>query len=231
MGMVDDVADEVFDELYGAMKRTWNHDRVNLIYSIFNNGIQNNNERELLGRSLFYYCCGSDPTPIISLNMEYKLYFYVDNAKFADGDTQTQSECLYQKLEKEGFEKTEIRPDEIRYTLPDDVELTIWSHGDDEEKIILLYMYDDAERAFKRIYGDKNNYIQPNCICNYMYEYTGGNNFRAFIERIEKRTEYILGHCFDDKYGLVDRLDYYGSESGKSSTKVELYQRKFWYVW
>ena len=231
MGIIDDDDSEVFEELFGAIKRTLNSDRINLIYSIFQNGLQNNRERELLGDSLFYYCCGSDPTPIISLNREYKLIIYVDNTRYASGDTQTQSDCLYQKLEKEGFGRVEVSVDEDVAPLPEDAELTVWEHEDDEEQIILLYLYDDAERGFKRIYSDRDNYIQPQCICNYRYEYVGGNNFRPFMERIEKRVEYILGHCFNDKYALVEKINYCENGDCDSSEKIQLYQRMFWYVW
>ena len=39
------------------------------IINIIENGISTDEDREILGSSLFYYCCGIDPTPIaVSIN-------------------------------------------------------------------------------------------------------------------------------------------------------------------
>lgn len=45
---------------------------------LLENGISNNNERELLAQSFFYYCCGKDPTPIVHFGSDYPLYIYSD---------------------------------------------------------------------------------------------------------------------------------------------------------
>ena len=53
------------------------------------------NHRVLLQESMFYYCCGKDPSPIIEFKEQYPLYIYVDKRNY--------SEELYDRLTKQNF--------------------------------------------------------------------------------------------------------------------------------
>ena len=147
--------------------------KLDKIYDLLKNGISDNEDRELLAQSLFYYCCGKDPTPIIAFRADYPLYTYSDNVDYVQGD---------------------------------------------------------ASKTFQDLYSDDTNYcnyIQPKCICNYRYEFFEQKS-PEFFNQIEKRTEYILGHCSNNKYKCIAEYDYYG-DFGDS--KVKLYHRMFWYVY
>ena len=42
--------------------------------------------RGLLEASLFYYCSGKDPTPVVAFGAEYPLYVYVDSLVYQRKD-------------------------------------------------------------------------------------------------------------------------------------------------
>lgn len=73
------------------------------VYNIIENGISNNAERELLAQSLFYYCSGIDPTPIIAFGSDYPLYIYSDIIDYGNGDFNKTMNVLYERLFKAGF--------------------------------------------------------------------------------------------------------------------------------
>ena len=54
--------------------------------NLFENGISNDDDRELLANSLFYYCCGADPSPIMAFGSDYHLYVYADIVDYGHGD-------------------------------------------------------------------------------------------------------------------------------------------------
>ena len=182
-------------------------------------GIRDNRDREILGNSLFYYCCGKDITPIRAFGHKYPLYIYSDIIDYGLGDFYNETQLLYSRLEKHGFkllDKREIKADKKTV-------LTMWN-SPQQESFFLLYAGYDAVSTFKSIYSDNGNYIQPKCICNYRCEINSD-----YFSAIEKRTEYILGYCFSDKYNRIAEYDYYGDY--EKNTKVTLFHRAFWYVY
>lgn len=198
---------------------------------LFEKGIQNNQDRAILGQSLFYYCCGKDPTPIIAFGHDYPLYIYSDIVDYGSGDFDAETQILYERLEHAGFQLCDMR--EVK--LGDKSVLTMWNTLQ-EKSFFLLYVKNDASEIFDKIYFDneKNDDIKPKCICNYRYEFFEGirkppygDSNHDFFNRIEKRIEYIFGYCDNEKYQCIGEYDYYG-DYGKN-TKVPLFQRMFWY--
>lgn len=160
------------------------------------------NYKEILKESLFYYCAGKDPSPIIAFKNNYPLYVYVDKKDYSNE--------LYKRLNDHNFkliEKQEILPDTT---------LSMWKY--DENTFYLIYAQNDASVAFKKIYGD----IIPKCICNYRYELSN----KTLLQQAEKETTYILGHCFDDNFMVIDEIQYYGDYSFNKDVKIKLYKEK-----
>lgn len=160
------------------------------------------NYKELLKESLFYYCAGKDPSPIIAFKTNFPLYVYVDKKDYSNE--------LYKRLSNHNFkliEKQEILPNTT---------LSVWKYN--ENTFYLIYAQNDASMAFKKIYDN----IIPKCVCNYRYELSN----RSLLQQIEKRADYILGHCFDDKFIVVDEIQYYGDYSFNKDVKIKLYKQK-----
>ena len=203
-----------------------------LITSIIENGITNNDERELLANSLFYYCSGKDPSPIIAFGGEYPLYIYADT----DPDYEGMISALYQRLQSHG--NTMLAAEELQLKRGrkqmHNISLTQWSALDDGTFCVVFFPY-DAYEVFNALYSDDDTLsffglIKPKCICNYRYVFLDGTQRMAepFFSRIEKRTEYILGYCFSDKYKIVAEYDYYGDY--ETGTTIPLFHRRYWYV-
>ena len=201
-------------------------DLISDICNIIENGISNNAERELLAQSLFYYCSGIDPTPIIAFGSDYPLYIYSDIINYDDSDFNSSMDTLYERLSKAGFVCVGNKRIMHLKTIQN-IEVTLWKA--DNNLFSLAYLQHDAVKSFQKIYSDgSNNYIQPKCICNYRNESTGQSNF-GFFSQIEKRAEYIMVYCFCDKYKAVSKHIYYGDY--ETNTKVTLFHRMFWYVY
>lgn len=201
------------------------------IYGLLKDGISGNEDRELLAQSLFYYCCGKDPTPIIAFGSEYPLYVYSDIINYGDGDFDNETGMLYIRLCNEGYILVERRKF-VHWENFKNVDITLWKTS--QNKLFsLVYLQSDSVKVFQKVYSDStNNYIQPKCICNYRYEFSDQYSYQdsySFFQQIEKRTEYILGHCSNNKYKCVSEHDYYGI--GEGDSKVTLYHRMFWYVY
>ena len=190
------------------------------LLSLLGNGISNNNERELLAQSLFYYCCGKDSTPIVHFGADYPLYIYSDTLFGENSDNEIEE--LYRRIQNKGFILVETEKFK-KWKNVDNVYLSLWLTLDNRY-FSLIYVQNDAEETFRKIYSDNNNYIQPKCICNYRDE-----GVFPFISQIEKRAEYIFGYCFNGKYKSIAEYDYYGDY--EKNSKVELYRRCFWYVY
>ena len=188
---------------------------------LLENGISNNNERELLAQSFFYYCCGKDPTPIVHFGSDYPLYIYSDTLPGVSFENEI--EMLHKRLHNKGYVLIE-KESFTKWKNLENVSLSLWATSDNNY-FSLIYVQNDAEETFRRIYSDKENYIQPRCICNYRYE----GSF-PFLQQIEKRAEYVFGYCSNDsKYKSIAEYDYYGDY--ERNTKVKLYRRRFWYVY
>lgn len=189
--------------------------------TMLENGTMTDSIRDLLGQSLFYYCSGKDPTPIAAFGAKTPLYVYVDINK----DFVTGTQELYDRLKNLNFYHIESHALRTtgRLQKAKNAELTLWN-TDKGESFILLFVQGDAIEGFKSIYTDSINYIQPKCICNCRYEL---NDLDVFYQ-LEKRVEYILGHCYNPKYRCIQEYDYLGDYA---SFKVGLFHRFFYYLY
>ena len=160
------------------------------------------NYKEFLKESLFYYCSGKDPSPIIAFKNNYPLYVYVDKKDYSNELSKRLSDHNFKMLEKQ-----EILPNTT---------LSMWKYN--KNTFYLIYAQNDASKAFKKIYGD----IVPKCICNYRYELSN----RSLLQQIEKRVEYILGHCFDENFIIIDEIQYYRDYNFNKDVKINLYKQK-----
>lgn len=189
------------------------------ICAFFESDALTDDAKDLLGQSLFYYCCGQDPTPIAAFGGGYPLYVYADNLTFGITDFESALRRLYDRLSEAKFLL------KMKYTLKQvgrmrcakNAEITLW-RTPKREYFLLMYIQSDADKAFRSIYGENSNYIQPKCICNYRYEMDA-----SFFAPIEKLAQYIMGHCHNDKYRLIGEYDYLG-DYGSGEQKVPLYQ-------
>jgi len=192
------------------------------VYNILKNGIQSDEDRELLGRSMFYYCCGKDPTPVIAFGAEYPLYVYVDSLTFGQDGLESEVHELHSRLEQKGFR---CYTSEF-FDSPVNPRGNISQWRDDKNNtFVIVYIKEDAEKAFRKIYNDddKYNYIQPKCICNIKYECP---EF-GLLNAVEKRVQYILGHSKSPKYKKTADVDYFGDYSAKT---MGYFRRAYWYV-
>ena len=202
-------------------------------------GICDDDDRELLGNSLYYYCCGCDPTPIIAFDSQYPLYVYVDIVQYGNGDFTKETKKLYKRLKEFGFQEkykehngkyfasadNDINKNNIQLII-EQSELSQWitKHG---SSFYLLYIQGDAVTVFWKMYHESrnNNYIQPKCICNFRYEFMDGTKN---LNHIEKRARYIMGYAHGEKYKKVGEYKYYG-DFGEGT--VPLYKRICYYVY
>lgn len=204
-------------------------DRFDQITGLYESGIVDNDDRELLGNSLFYYCAGSDPTPIIAFGADYSLYIYSDIQLDGCGFESATKE-LHEFLKQAGYGMTRKQNmKEIRRWEHKKTELTEWKTSRDQF-FYLLYTECGAGNTFSHIYSDKDknnysNFIQPKCVSNLRYEIWDQTELSQ-LRQIEKRAEYVFGHCFSKKYKHI--AEYRHRISGET---VGLYHRMFWYVY
>ena len=158
--------------------------------------------KDILKESLFYYCCGKDPSPIIAFKNNYPLFVYADKKDY--------SHELFKRLNKYHFNLIE------KQEISTNTTLSLWKYNDDT--FYLIYAVNDASKAFKEIYDD----VIPKCICNYRYELTN----RHILQNAEINTQYILGHCFDENFIVVDEILYYGDYNFNKEIKIKLYKQK-----
>ncbi len=199
------------------MKRQ-SDDKAVMITSIIQRGIKTDEERELLGNSLFYLCSGIDPSPVLAFEADYPLYIYADiNLEY-----EKELPGFYMQIQERG---NSLESSESLLDKEGKVFVSRWLTADNKPFCVVYYL-SDAVSVFSKIYsdydaGDRPNFILPKCVCNYRYEFLDEESdfSYAFCKRITYKTEYIYGECLNDKYSLV------GTYEGKN-----LYHRKFWYV-
>ncbi len=165
----------------------------------------------LLDRSLFYYCSGKDPTPVLIFGARIPLYVYADHLKACRSTPREEMAVLYRRLEEGGFSRTETRPVATPFKA---AELTAWQ-TEDGEVFSLLYLAADATAAYFELYGEDT---LPRCICNYRYEM---NNAR--LGPIEEKVAYILGHCHTGRHLPIAEYPYRGDYSFGKDTRITLY--------
>ena len=166
----------------------------------------------LLPESLFYYCAGKDPTPILMLGARVPLYVYVDLLKGGQRTPEDEIGELHRRLTKGGYTLTETR------TVPSDrqaAECSVWQDREGE-RFSLLYLVADATDAYFSLYGEE---ILPRYICNYRYEM---NNSR--LGPIEEKVTYILGHCHTGRHRPIGEYPYHGDYAFGRKAMVTLYE-------
>ena len=104
-------------------------------------------------------------------------------------------------------------------------ELTLWEDATGAEFLLLLAQTDAAE-GYRSIYGDGMNYVQPMYLCNILHELACPD----ILLQVEKRVQYILGHCHSPKYRVVGAYDYLGDHASSDGYKAELYCRLYYYL-
>lgn len=209
------------------------------IIEIVQTGVSDIVDREILANSMFYYCCGKDPTPIIALGDMFPLYVYVDTINYGKGDFIKETSELYHRLEIHQFHKLDMVHNgssgvSLKNNRPIILqsEITEWVTGNNTN-ICLLYIQGDASSVFRKMYADNNNFIQPGCICNFRYELMPFDKVQqsmgdGILNHVEKRSEYIMGHCYyEDKYQKIGEYKYYGDYDGNH---MSMFKRVFYYV-
>lgn len=163
-------------------------------------------DKNILSNSLFYYCCGKDPSPIYAFKDKMVLYIYVDKKNL--------SHELINRLINNGYilqENKIIDNDNFQST-------SLYKFTIKDKNIYLLYIQGDACDVYKMLF---NNCV-PLCICNYRYEMTN----RAILEKAETEVMFIMGHCFNKNYVLVDEYDYFGDYSFNKKIKISLFKKE-----
>ena len=165
-----------------------------------------------LPESLFYYCAGKDPTPILIFGARVPLYVYADHLRYSHGTPEEVLSILAHRLEKGGYTRIGGRPVDTELA----AELSVWQDGEGA-RFSLLYLVADASDAYFSLYGGST---LPRYICNYRYEM---NNAR--LAPFEEKVEYILGHCHSPAHSAVADYPYRGDYSFGRDTRITLYRR------
>ena len=175
----------------------------------------------MLEKSLFYYCCGKDPTPIIAFGGRHPLYVYADLVDYGNGDFGRETGELYARLGRHGFDKAaseELHPSGLPGVQR--AGLTEW-RAKGERPFCLLYLQGDAAKVYRAVYNDgRGGTIRPQCICNFRYEMFGDNP----MTEVEREVESVMGHCHDKAFQKVGAYRYWGDWGGDE--EVGLYRRR-----
>lgn len=195
--------------------------------SILESGALTDDGRDLLGQSLLYVCSGKDPTPIAAFGANVPLYVYIDSFVYMHGEFAEEARELYQRIARLAFRLVESRKltSVGRLRKAAHAELTLWEDATGAEFLLLLAQTDAAE-GYRSIYGDGMNYVQPMYLCNILHELACPD----ILSQVEKRVQYILGHCHSPKYRVVGAYDYLGDHASSGGYKAELYRRLYYYL-
>ena len=186
----------------------------NISNLLLSKNTDNNISRELLSHSLFYYCTGKDPSPIIAFEAQFPLYIYVDLC--------TDPDLLYRRLSDRGFLLRDSGYIEKHLCA-----ISVWT-GENDRPFGLLYVQGNANDVFLNLYSDKTdgsfNLLLPKAVCNQRYEMP--NREYTVFPSIEKRAEYIIGYCFNSKYRRVGLIDYFGDYG---DNEIAVFRRMYYY--
>lgn len=172
----------------------------------------------LLQNSMFYYCCGKDPTPILALNKEYPLFVYADIVDYGRGDFGQTTEKLYDRLKKKKLTLKKIENFNFDESFKNST-LSLWEG--ENSSFLLLYVQGDATKIFKYIYNNNHKIICPKCICNIKYEMN-----TSYFLQIEKEISFILGYCYSENFSKINEFNYYG-DYNVLNKKVYLYKNLY----
>ena len=168
---------------------------------------------KVLEKSLFYYCCGKDITPILAFKDKYQLYIYDDILKYKN--YQKETEQLYDRLISEGFILKYQKDVSIIQgnSFFENATFTIWQTTDNKF-FSLLYIQEDCVKVFKALFF-RDYLIYPKCITNIRYELT-----TSFFNQIEKEVEYVLGYCFSKNHIAIGEVCYKGDYGKEKVVKL-----------
>lgn len=185
---------------------------------------------DILNESCFYYCSGSDITPIIAFEEFIYSYIYCDNCEYQDFDIALSS--LKEKLRDKEFNeiqkinidsnflnlrglKNDSIPSHIRLVSPiPKGEFSIWKKG--SHLYSLIYLCWDDICVLHDLYI--KNEIYPIAICNSNPE--SGNIYPENIRLKESNwPKYIIGHCnkISETFIEIGKVEYYGNYSANST--------------
>ncbi len=175
-------------------------------YEAIRSGEPSEGLRNSLRESLFYYCSGKDPTPIVGMYSDFPIFIYADKMRYGRGCLHEEALKLEKRLCAHGFKKE--RREEIDFCEG----ALLYAFSKDSYRFLLLFVKGDAWKTYREIY-EKYADIIPRCIANYRYEMDA----RHFLS-VERRAELILGHSNDGEHHPIKKLNYYGDYSGKYVT-------------
>lgn len=187
-------------------------------------GIKNDDIRDLLGQSMYYFCSGIDPTPIIAFKASIPLYIYVDSFKDIDMSFNEALHTIYSTLKNHGI--SQAKSINLHLYKVKNAELSLLTDENGKE-FLFLFMAADGNDAFSYIYSDHDNYISPKYLCNHRY----GTEPDGALYQVQKRVEYIFGHCYSSKYRKLGEYKYFGEyQNNDGDVTVPLYRRFYYYV-
>ncbi len=178
--------------------------------------------KNLLEKSLFYYCSGIDVSPISAFRENFPIYVYVDS--FLYKDFEILAKTLKERLSNLNFTLKEEYNLLMKGRLEKAKDARLFVYETSNCEFFVLFIKADAIEGFESLYASGQNYIQPKCVCNYRYELKR----RGVLEKLEKRAQFVLGHSFDEKFEVVKKIPYLG-DYGKEKD-IKLYKRLNYYL-
>jgi len=193
------------------------------IIDIVKCGVHSPEDRELMAESLFYYCCGEDPTPVFAFGGEFALYVYSDIVDYGIGQLNTAVEALNERIQQKGYKLLFSRLVNTKTALMQ------WE-AQDGRCFCVLYIQGDSAKTYSGLYGaidagGHKNYIIPKCICNFRHELSYEH---SAMQQAEKRASMILGYCYSDNYAPVAQYEYFGDYGHE---EVTLFKKRWDYVY
>ncbi len=199
--------------------------------------------KDIIDNSCFYYCSGSDITPIIAFEGFIHSFVYSDNCVHQNYD-----EALFKlknKLRNENyieiqkinidlsffrlhkFDLATIRiPNYSRIVKPlPSGEFSVWRK--EKKYVSLLYLCWDDICVWKNLY-ERNN-IYPIAICNWRPESSNMYNIDNFFVWNEANLpQYVIGHAnhLDEiKYKEVGKVKYFGDYFNENTLYLPLFEK------
>lgn len=208
------------------------------LMEILKHGIRTENQRELMGNSLLYYCCGADISPVIAYGAKIPLYVYNNSGredKYAD---------LMNTMIERGFLPEENRLLENEQKIPMFASKWFNKNG---FYVRILYTYEPLEKMFHNLYVDTTGHIgiiRPKYVCNLGYAFNEkiSKKTQKLLKQIERQAEYIIGFCSDKKYKEVETIERIkveemhpeaeenNFEANENMLGINVYQRRYWYM-
>ncbi|MBK7095350.1 MAG: hypothetical protein IPH57_10010 [Saprospiraceae bacterium] len=187
--------------------------------------------RDILKDSCYYYCSGSDISPIVAFKNSIHSYIYCDIGLYSISYYDMLAK-LKTNLNEEGFNEIQsitidrdyLNSNERIYRIPPPrycphifkADWSLWSHGEQQYSIIFIF-WDDSY-IWELLYS-KNN-IRPKAICRWRPEGSWG-----FEVKEELEPEFWIDHKKPtDDYILISETIKYFGEYGDNY--MNLFQKK-----